>query len=216
MARFGKLPRRGVAGMRAAAHDVRRAHHRRHAGGARRRRRFKRGRELGDRHPVAAGQGDLLHRRVVVAGQHDAARFGDLDDARPVFERPNAADPLSLSGHLCEIGSGPSRLAGVIDEVFLEIPELPLAGCMIHERDELRRVGSEDSIEEVDDVRRRDFAAQMGEMVGAQKICVGRPADRLREQRDLSPSCAPTSNSSTPTRNESKTVVIPAAAICAS
>ena len=40
-------------------------------------------------------------------------------------------------------------------------------------------------MEGVDDVRRRDFAAQMGEMVGAQKICVGRPADRLREQRGL-------------------------------
>ena len=73
------------------------------------------------------------------------------------------------------------------------------------------------AFEGFDHVGRGNLAAQMGLVFGAQQARDPRPLDRVGEHDDLlAEAAAPISYSSVPTRNESNTVVIPAAAICAS
>ena len=127
---------------------------------------------------------------------------------------PTAGRSLGDFGEILGVAPG---LAGVIDEIFLEIAELPLPRRVVHQRDQFARDGSQEFLEEVDDVRRRNLAAQMREMVRAQQAGGGRAlCTASASGTTVSPRPLRDSYSSMPTRNESNTVVMPAAAICAS
>ena len=131
------------------------------------------------------GERDLLQRRVVMAGERHAMGFRDLDDARAVDRRTFLPDTLPLQGDISEIGGRTARLAGVIDEIFLEIAELPLARRMVHQRDQLGLVGAQEDFEKLDDIGRRDLATQMREVLRAQQSSRLRAPHGLRERHDL-------------------------------
>ena len=85
---FREFLRGNTAGMRAAAHDVGRAHHGPHACRARRLRRFAGRRELGDLDALAMRPLDLFERRVVVARKPIDDRFASrIERARPSRRR---------------------------------------------------------------------------------------------------------------------------------
>ena len=76
-------------------------------------------------------------------------------------------------------------LAAVVDEVFVEIAELALARRVVHERDQFGLVLGEEGFEQVDHVRRRHLAAQMGQVVGAQQPRFGGLRDGVGERDPL-------------------------------
>ena len=111
--------------------------------------------------------------------------MGEGDDARPVRFGALAPDALALAHDFRELVLRFSGLALIVDEIFLEIAELPLAGRVVHQRNQSRRMTGEEVLEEFDDVGRGDLAAQMGLVVGAQQICGARALDRVGQRHDL-------------------------------
>ena len=56
---------------------------------------------------------------------------------------------------------------------------------MVHQRDELDGKRGEERGQTIDEVRGRDLATQMRQMVGAQQARFGRPAHRLGDRSDF-------------------------------
>jgi hypothetical protein len=84
---------------------------------------------------------------------------------------------------LPDLRIGFARLVAVIDEVLFEVPELPLAGRVIHQGDQVHREDRYEVLHRLDDIRRRHLAAQMSEMLTAEESMPTRFVESLG-QRD--------------------------------
>ena len=140
-----------------------------------------------------------------------------ISTMRGRFSSARACRLSGAAGQLLDLGRGTSRFAAVIGEIFFEIAELALSRRVVHQRDQMRRNASPrtrpGSRPRLAPGLRSADASDARRAAGPPRP----PGERHRRAgATLSPSWAPASNSSMPTRKESNTVVIPAAAICAS
>ena len=170
---------RDVARMRATAHDIRRAHQDMQTSNARSGRRFQGRRELGDAHTQRQGLVDMGDRRIVMGRQRDAALPAYLGDIAAVSVGEFRRLRQPLAAETLERGVREAELLLVICPVRLEIGELPLAGRMVHQRDELQEGIAGQSGKACQHVRGGNFAAQMDVVVGAHPFLVHGPADHL-------------------------------------
>ena len=108
-------------------------------------------------------------------------------------------------------------LAAVVDEVLVEVAELALAGRVVHQRNQPGRVHAQGIPRGI----RRRWAKESRSADGSgDRRAAGPPRAACSIASARTTTCSPTpplsSYSSMPTRKESNTVVMPAAAICAS
>ena len=170
----GKVERRHVAGMRSTADDIRRAQKDRDAAGMGRLGRLGRGGKFRERRATRGGLRDMVGAGVVMASDQDGAPPRDLDDARAVGRR---VAPLRLAVALeqrIHLGVRHAVLALVVAAILGDIRELPLAGRMVHERDDLhpRMIGEVGK--GVEQISMAELGAQMDEMLAPQRASGGR------------------------------------------
>ena len=176
---LGQRARRDVARMRAAAHDVGRAHQHAEAGLFRGARSRRRGRELGNADALLDRFLDMRGGGVVMAGQHDAARLAGGGDRRAVARRIALGFADAPLAELLELVIRQLQLALIVVGVGVEIDELALTRRVIHQRGEPDAVVTVENREAVEAVGCRDFAAQMDEMIGAQPVVAHAVLDRV-------------------------------------
>ncbi len=123
----------------------------------------------------------MLERRVVVARQRDAiARASSTKPAGSACER-NACSRCRRSTSSCKLSLGETGLAAVVDEELLDVAELALPGRVVHQRHQVDRALGHERLRHLDHIGGADFAAQMGEVLGAQQILGLRLIDRFGE-----------------------------------
>ncbi len=187
MAGFGEIAARDIAGMRAPAHQVGGAHQHADAGGVQGSRGIRGGRKFGDCHAVRDRLCHVIGGGVVVARQRHVVCMGEIDDGAMVARAALRLQLQPAHEQHVELRVGHAAvLATVVVPEFLSIAELALAGRVIHQRGEPHVVAADQGAGLVHHARHRDLAAQMQEMVAAQKIGVASVADGLREHRGIS------------------------------
>ena len=166
---------RDIARMRGAAHDVGRAHQHAEPGLLRGLRGLGRGREFGDADALLDRLVDMRDRGVVMAGEHDAALAAGRGDRRRGSAREFLAD---CAMRLSQIGAERLvrhlQLALVVHGIGFELGELALARRMVHQRRQLHPFVAVEMANASQAIGRRNLAAQMDEMVGAQPVLRGR------------------------------------------
>ena len=168
--RLGQRRRRDVAGMRAAAQQVRRPHHHRDALRAAGRRRLGGGRELGDPRPVA-GRGRHLRRgRVVVAGERRAEPPRRRDRRRLVPRAvARARSAASRRDVRLELRLGHARGGRSHSRELGDVGELPLARGVVHQADDADPVLGAELGELLDQRLRAGLGAQVQPVADAQR-----------------------------------------------
>ncbi len=169
--------------MRAAAHEVRRAHHRRDAARVRRFGRRVRRRKLGERDALPRRLLDVLDHRVVMTRDGHAERAAARDDRAPVRVRVALLLVGQLGDRRRRLLVGPLAMPFLIVAPLLRILPLPLPRRMVHHRREPQARMARERIEHVDDVLRRDLAAQVQEVLGAQQPVRREARERVRALR---------------------------------
>ena len=171
--------------MRAAADDVGRPHQNAHAGLVRSSRRLQRGREFRQTDAVRDRLVDMGQRRVVMAGERHAGVPAMLRDRLAVHAR--IAGRLLLAGRDIAIEGlvGHAALGLVVERVLLHRLELPLARRVVHERGKPHVAVLPEPVERIEHVGRRDLAAQVQQMLGAQPAVALRSLDCIGKQPHL-------------------------------
>ena len=179
----GKVERGDIAGVRAAAHHIGRAHHHLDASLVQRRRRLDRRREFGDGDAIARSFRDVLFRGVVVARQRHAVGLRQLDQPLAIDEGVALRLFLAVREQLVELGVGHAAgLAAIIGAQLVLVAELALAGRVIHQRQQphIRAWQHRRSI--LDHRAGRHLAAQVQEMMGAQHVGLAGLGDGIRQK----------------------------------
>ncbi len=150
--------------MRFAAHYVRRTHQHAHAGLVRGIGGFEAGREFCEPHPIALGFLDMVERRIVMAGDRDAARRADFSERVAVRSGVFRRGFLTAGDEMGKRLFRQAALGLVVERVLLHRLELPLPRRMVHQRDQphigigleigkmVEHVGSGDLAAQVDQV----------------------------------------------------------------
>jgi hypothetical protein len=154
--------------MRGAAHHIGRAHDIHHATGTRPLSGRHGGRELGDGDALFMGLGDMLFRRVVMAGERHVEAAAEIQDLPAVDIGINGHLLLIVGDHRGKVLVVPALVAVEGAEAF-EIAPLPLARRVVHDRDQPQQRMIRMGREHLDDVGIGDLAAQMEEVFGAQQ-----------------------------------------------
>ncbi len=168
--------------MRAAAHHVGTAHHRQQTALARGLGGRQRGRELG--HAGAFGM-RLLHMGdggVVVAGERDAVFAAVVHEVVAVRLGVLGLQALSVRHLVLELFLAPAFLAGVVDPRVFQVFPLALARRVVHQRDQRQAFMPVEGLEQVDGVVRRQLAAHVQVVVGAQHVFGGTGVQRLQHR----------------------------------
>ena len=119
----------------------------------------------------------VLPACVVMAREHDAVAFRVFHEMPAVRQRVPLLNGLCIHHLAVEFLVGPAFLAGVVDPRLFDVLPLPLAGRMVHQRDQADARVADKGLEQLDRVRRRQFAAHVQQVLGAQEPVLGRAAN---------------------------------------
>ena len=124
----------------------------------------------------------MLGGGVVMAGKHRAGAAGDLDQLRPVFLGIESVQFQPLADQLVDMCLGDILAADIEAPPRFEVAELALAGRVVHQRHEMHRMALHERFQMLDDVRRRDLAADMGAVIGAKMARPTRLVDGIGQR----------------------------------
>ncbi len=141
------------------------------------------GGELGDGDAVLDRLRDMLVGGVVMARQRDAAGARQLHQPRAVGARMQLVRLHALADDDVHLGIGQAALLLVIAAEFLLGEELPLAGRVVHQRDQAHIGRLHQRLRILHHAVRRHLAAQMHMVLGAQQAGLARLLDGGRQQR---------------------------------
>ena len=122
---------------------------------------------------------DMRGGGVVMAGKHDATLMTGDRDRHAVGRRVPYGLIDAPVAEFLELQLGKLELALVVIGVGFEIDELPLTRRVIHQRCQANAFVFVEKGETFEAIRRRDFAAQMDEMIGAQPVIAHAILDRI-------------------------------------
>ena len=158
-----------IAGMRAAAHDIRRPHQHIHSVLARSLRGGQRGRKFGDHAAKLVGFGDMFMSGVVVAGESDLAFPAHRGDSLAIRLRPGRRQRHLLLFEAFHLLAAELIFALIIFAIFFAVGELALTRRVVHQRHQGDRLAVDQLFKQRQSGVVRQFTAQMQAVLGAVK-----------------------------------------------